>query len=68
MMPALITIVCVVVVAAGAFLVWRQWFETYHFATVDPGKLYRDGNRGPREFATMLRRVRAKSSGREPER
>jgi protein-tyrosine phosphatase len=39
------------------FLVWRQYFETYHFAVVDPGKLYRDGNRGVREYANMLRKV-----------
>lgn len=39
------------------FLIWRQWFETYHFAVVDDGKLYRDGNRGPRELANMIRKV-----------
>lgn len=49
--------VSVVILLAVGFLVWRQWFETYHLAEVDPGKLYRDGNRGPREFANMLRKV-----------
>lgn len=39
------------------FLFWRQWFETYHFAVVDEKKLYRDGNRGQRELANMIRKV-----------
>lgn len=42
-------------------LVWRQWFETYHLATVDPGRLYRDGNRGLREYENMLRKVRPRT-------
>jgi protein tyrosine/serine phosphatase len=50
-----------VVCIAVAFFVWRQWFETYHLATVQEGVLYRDGNRGPREFATMVRRVKPKT-------
>jgi protein tyrosine phosphatase (PTP) superfamily phosphohydrolase (DUF442 family) len=50
-----------VVVPIAGFLVWRQWFETYHLAVVDPGKLYRDGNRGVREYANMLRKVRPKT-------
>jgi len=54
-----IAIVCAV--GLVAFGVWRQYFQTYHLAEVDPEKLYRDGNRGPREFATMLRNVRPKS-------
>jgi protein tyrosine phosphatase (PTP) superfamily phosphohydrolase (DUF442 family) len=59
-MPIVIAVVCGLVALAG-FLVWRQWFATYHLATVDVGKVYRDGNRGPREFATMLRRVKPKT-------
>src|SRR4051812_39038950 len=57
---AIVTIVSSVLVLAG-FLAWRQWYETYHFAVVDPGKLYRDGNRGPREFATVLRKAKPKT-------
>ena len=57
---AIVIIVSSVLVLAG-FLAWRQWYETYHFAVVDPGRLYRDGNRGPREFATMLRRAKPKT-------
>lgn len=60
MTPLVIIAVCVVLAAIG-FLVWRQWFETYHFAVVQPGVLYRDGNRGPREFATMVRKCHPKT-------
>jgi protein tyrosine/serine phosphatase len=60
MMLYVIVAVCVVCIAV-AFLVWRQWFETYHLAAVQEGVLYRDGNRGPREFATMVRRVHPKT-------
>ncbi|MCS7033349.1 MAG: tyrosine-protein phosphatase [Phycisphaerae bacterium] len=50
-----------IAVLVVGFFVWRQWFETYHLATVDPGRLYRDGNRSVREFANMLRRVRPRT-------
>ena len=43
-------------VGAG-FLVWRQFFQTYHLVVVDPGKLYRDGNRSLREFKNTLRKA-----------
>jgi protein tyrosine phosphatase (PTP) superfamily phosphohydrolase (DUF442 family) len=56
----IIIAVFAVCVAIG-FFIWRQWFETYHFAAVQEGVLYRDGNRGPREFATMVRRVKPKT-------
>jgi protein tyrosine phosphatase (PTP) superfamily phosphohydrolase (DUF442 family) len=56
-MTILILAIPFVAMAAAGFLVWRQYFETYHLATVDEGKLYRDGNRGPRELATALRKV-----------
>lgn len=52
---------CVLAVLVAGFLVWRQWFETYHLAVVDPGKLYRDGNRGQREYENMLRKVRPRT-------
>jgi protein tyrosine phosphatase (PTP) superfamily phosphohydrolase (DUF442 family) len=60
MMLYVIVAVLVVCIAIG-FLVWRQWFEMYHFAAVQEGVLYRDGNRGRREFATMVRRVKPKT-------
>src|SRR6516165_2279817 len=46
------------VMAAGAYW-WAN--RTYHFAVVDPGVLYRDGNRGIGEFATAVRKSQAKT-------
>jgi protein tyrosine phosphatase (PTP) superfamily phosphohydrolase (DUF442 family) len=40
---------------------WRAQFQTYHLAIVQEGVLYRDGNRGLREFAHAVDRVKAKS-------
>src|SRR3954469_17845596 len=60
MIPIAIIAVCVLLLLIG-FLAWRTWFETYHLAVVQEGVLYRDGNRGPREFATMVRRVKPKT-------
>src|SRR5271155_2445312 len=34
---------------------------TYHFCAVQPGVLYRDGNRSLRQFARSLRRSRCKT-------
>src|SRR5436309_8839557 len=61
MSPITIAVIVCTVLALAGFLVWRQWYETYHFAVVDAGKVYRDGIRGPREFATVLRRVKPKT-------
>jgi len=61
MTPIVILAIVGLIVAVIGFLVWRQWFETYHFAAVQEGVLYRDGNRGVREFATMVRRVKPKT-------
>ena len=47
--------------ALTGFLVWRQWFETYHLVVVDEGKLYRDGNRSLREFKNTLRKSGART-------
>jgi protein tyrosine phosphatase (PTP) superfamily phosphohydrolase (DUF442 family) len=41
--------------------IWFFWFQTYHLAMVDKGKLYRDGNRGPREFVNTVRAVKPKT-------
>jgi len=49
------------VLAVVGFLVWRQWFQTYHLATVQEGVLYRAGNRGLREFANAIRRVKPRT-------
>lgn len=60
-MTSIVIIASVVLAIATGFVIWRQWFETYHLATVQEDVLYRDGNRGLREFATMVRRVRPKT-------
>jgi protein tyrosine/serine phosphatase len=49
--------VLAIVLALAGFLVWRQFFQTYHLVVVDPGKLYRDGNRSLREFKNTLRKT-----------
>jgi protein tyrosine phosphatase (PTP) superfamily phosphohydrolase (DUF442 family) len=54
-------VIVIAVLALAAFLVWRQWFETYHLVVVDPGKLYRDGNRSIREYKNTLRRTSPKT-------
>src|SRR5882672_8473789 len=41
---------------AAAVLLWMYRIGTYHFAEVRRGVLYRDGNRGLREFSTALRK------------
>jgi protein tyrosine phosphatase (PTP) superfamily phosphohydrolase (DUF442 family) len=53
-------VLIVVLLAAGGF-VWWQWFQTYHLVRVDPGKLYRDGNRSVREFKNTLRQTNPKT-------
>lgn len=54
------------VAAAGALalcaaLVWWFRYDTYHLVTVHEGVLYRDGNRGLREFGTAVRKARPKT-------
>ena len=56
MWHVVIPLALLMVIAGGGIWVWK--FQTYHLATVDRGKLYRDGNRGPREFANMVRLVK----------
>ena len=55
------TLFIVSLVMTGGFLVWRYYFETYHLVVVDPGKLYRDGNRSLREFKNTLRMANPKT-------
>ena len=58
----LVPIIIVLNLVGGtAFLVWRSYFETYHLVVVDPGKLYRDGNRTMREFKNTLRKTEPKT-------
>jgi protein-tyrosine phosphatase len=40
---------------------WYTTIQTYHLATVDPGILYRDGNRDMREFKHALTFTQAKT-------
>ena len=49
------------VLFAGGFLTWWFRFDTYHLVTVHEGVLYRDGNRGLREFRNALRKTNAKT-------
>jgi protein tyrosine/serine phosphatase len=51
----------VLVVALAGFCIWREHFQTYHLATVQEGVLYRDGNRGVREFENALDKVKPKT-------
>jgi protein tyrosine phosphatase (PTP) superfamily phosphohydrolase (DUF442 family) len=55
-----VALVCALLLGAGVFVWWR-WFQTYHLAAVQEGVLYRDGNRGMREFETMVRKVRPRT-------
>jgi protein tyrosine phosphatase (PTP) superfamily phosphohydrolase (DUF442 family) len=48
-------------IAAGGWLAWRQWFDTYHLATVQEGVLYRDGVRSPREFENVVQKVKPRT-------
>lgn len=49
------------IIIAGGFFYWRQTMQTYHLAAVQEGVLYRDGNRGMREFATAIKKVKPRS-------
>jgi protein tyrosine phosphatase (PTP) superfamily phosphohydrolase (DUF442 family) len=46
---------------AGGGGVWYFKFQTYHFAAVRDGVLYRDGNRDLREFVHAVERSHAKT-------
>ena len=49
-----------VVVLLGV-LYWWAALQTYHFAVVHEGVLYRDGNRGIREFSHAIRKGKIKT-------
>ena len=57
----LVPVLVILAVALTGFLVWRQFFETYHLVVVDEGKLYRDGNRSLREFKNTLRKTKPRT-------
>jgi len=59
MAPAIATVA--ILVAMAAFFVWRQYFDSYHLATVRDGVLYRDGVRTPRQFLIALNKVKPKT-------
>jgi len=50
-----------VAVGLGSAWVWTEYLQTYHLATVQEGVLYRDGNRGLREFQTAVRNKKPKT-------
>ena len=59
-MPLLI-VSAIAIAALAAALLWRAKWATYHFATVDQDVLYRDGNRGVREFSHAIERGKIKT-------
>src|SRR4051812_44224562 len=56
-----LALVSIMLVIATAVLIYFNFFQTYHLVVVDPGKLYRDGNRSLREFKNALRKSDAKT-------
>lgn len=54
-------IVALMVLAGGGAWAWATYLQTYHFAAVQEGVLYRDGNRGIREFETAIRKGSVKT-------
>ena len=54
-------VIAVVVLVTGGVLLWWAKFATYHFAVVQDGILYRDGNRGVREFSHAIERGHIKT-------
>jgi protein tyrosine phosphatase (PTP) superfamily phosphohydrolase (DUF442 family) len=53
-----VLVAALIAAVAGAYF---TWFATYHFVIVDKGKLYRDGNRGIREFRNAVRQSGART-------
>jgi len=56
-----LVVILVVLVIGIAATYWLLRVQTYHLEAVTPGVLYRDGNRGVREFTNMLRKVEPKT-------
>jgi protein tyrosine/serine phosphatase len=51
----------VVICVLGGMWIWRNFFQTYHYAVVQPKVLYRDGFRTVREFNTAVNTARPKT-------
>src|ERR1700712_2454807 len=49
------------VLTGGGAWAWAHVLQTYHFAAVEEGVLYRDGNRDMREFETSVRKSKART-------
>jgi protein tyrosine/serine phosphatase len=49
------------VVVLGVAWAWWRWGGTYHFVEVEPGALYRDGNRSLHQFSEALKRSRCRT-------
>src|SRR5438128_2378517 len=49
-----------VIVVLVAVWVWMNFYQTYHFVTVEEKVLYRDGMRSVREFNTACQSARPK--------
>lgn len=54
-------VVALLALASGGAWGWANYLQTYHFAAVADGVLYRDGNRGMREFETAVRKSGART-------
>lgn len=60
-MGQLVVVIIVVGLICAVAYVWQKYVRTYHYAVVQEGVLYRDGNRGMTEFATAVRKCNAKT-------
>jgi protein tyrosine/serine phosphatase len=54
-------ILFIVILGAGVWWAYWQFFDTYHLVTVRPGVLYRDGVRTIHEFALAARKTKVKT-------
>ena len=54
-------LVSVIVLVGVGLLAYFFYFQTYHFVTVDPGKVYRNGHRSMREWKNAMRHAHAKT-------
>ncbi len=59
--PVGLLLVVLLVLGCGGYLAYRQFYQTYHLATVQEGVLYRDGSHSELEFEHAIARVRPKT-------
>src|SRR5215213_9736901 len=57
----LIVVSALVLILGTVNYVYYSYFQTYHLVVVDPGKVYRDGNRSLREFRNAVRRAKPRT-------